>query len=153
MVHDLARHARIQQQIRQVSPRAKRRADVLKRRSTDDATAPPDPRNGLEIEVVAVFLRSDGQERHTLRVGDDHRGIERAAQLCEKSLAVARDTLKRTKVYRAGLPAFLYEYGQVPNRNRQIDRRNWDLQSPSDSAMSRGRFVLRGDAQNFIHQL
>src|ERR1039458_10074111 len=128
MLHDLARQVGIQQQIRQLRPRAKRRADVFQQRGADDAAAPPDPRHGFEIEVILVFVRSHRQKRQALRIGDDHRGIKRAAQLREERVAVAGEAPLGSLINRAGLLPFLREHGQVPHRDRQVNGRNRHLQ-------------------------
>ena len=56
MLHDLARQAGIEQQVRQIMLRVKRGADVFQQRGANDAAAPPDPRHGFKIQVILVFV-------------------------------------------------------------------------------------------------
>ena len=55
MLHDLVGQFGVQQQIRQITPRVERRADVFQQRGADDAATAPDPRYGFKIQIIPVF--------------------------------------------------------------------------------------------------
>ena len=70
----------VQQQVGQVGPGLKSRADVLQQGRPDDAAAPPDAGHGFQVQPVAVGLGGLLQQGHPLGVGGDHAGEEGVLQ-------------------------------------------------------------------------
>ena len=56
ITREITERKQIQEQVRQIAPRAKRFADIFQQRSAYDAAAPPNPRHGFGIEVIPVFV-------------------------------------------------------------------------------------------------
>ena len=84
------REAVVEHQIDERRVSAEGGAHVRQQRRADDAARPPDFRDLGEVDVVLVFVRRLPQQRHALRVGDDFRGIERAAQVASITSGPAR---------------------------------------------------------------
>ena len=79
-------------------------------------------------------------------------GTKRAAQLREEGFAVAGEALLGRVIKRAGLLPFFLEHGQVPHRDRQVDRRDRHLQFHCALRGPHAGAFLPGHVEDFVDQ-
>ena len=96
---------RVQQEVGQVGPGQKSRADMLQQGRPDDAAASPDAGHRFQVEPVAVSLGGLFQQGHPLGVGGDQAGEEGVLQPADKKLPVScKGDLGSAQYLGCGLP-------------------------------------------------
>ena len=68
--------------------------DAIEKLRANDATAAPDGGDVAEVQIPVVLLAGRAEQFHSLRVGDDLRGVKRVAHRLDQLVAVAREFLR-----------------------------------------------------------
>ena len=105
----------------QVRPAFVGRPDILQQGRPDDAAAPPDAGDGLQIQAVTISSRGLLEQGQALGVSGDHTGVQGVFQLVEEAVPIPpeREWGPGQELDR-GLPLLLVAR-QVPHHHRDVD--------------------------------
>src|SRR6266700_3682310 len=88
ILHQCLAEKIVEQQVIQAGVLVERFGDFAQETAADDAAAAPHQCDAAEVQMPALILRGFAQQHVTLRVGNEFRAIQRAANVFDKLFAV-----------------------------------------------------------------